>query len=226
MKAKQIIKDKSQKTNKIQNTKFKKQIFNKFSAFGNWDLFVIYYLIFDISPLSMWYKLKRLAQPVFLSSLSLISIWGCSYSFTGSSVPNHLKSIYIPFCVDRSGSGEPNMADDFTTSLIDQFIGDNSLSIADNRQSADAILECTINSVPDAPTVIESGENVSKRRVTINARVIYKDFVMKKTVFDKSFSNYSDYLNSGDVRSNKLDAIQNAIELITEDILLAVVSDW
>ena len=52
------------------------------------------------------------------------------------------------------------------------------------------MLDCTINSVPDAPTVIEGGENVSKRRVTINARVIYKDFVMKKTVFDKSFSNY------------------------------------
>jgi hypothetical protein len=226
MKAKQIIKDKRQNSNKTQNTKFKAQTFNKFSTYANWDLFVIYYLIFDFSPLSMWYKFKRLAQPVFLSSLTLFSIWGCSYSFTGSSVPKHLKSIYIPFCVDRSGSGEPNMADDFTTSLIDQFISDNSLSVSDNRQNSDAMLECTINSVPDAPTVIEGGENVSKRRVTINARVVYKDFVMKKTVFDKSFSNFADYINSGDVRSNKLEAIQNAIELITEDILLAVVSDW
>ena len=49
------------------------------------------------------------------------------------------------------------------------------------------MLDCTINSVPDAPTVIEGGENVSMRRLTINARVIYKDYVMKKTVFDKSF---------------------------------------
>ncbi len=179
-----------------------------------------------ILTLSIVRELKNYSQLIVFSLIILVSIWGCSYSFTGSSVPNHLKSIYIPFCVDRSGSGEPNMADDLTTSLIDQFISDNSLSISGNRQNSDAMLECTINSVPDAPTVIEGGENVSKRRVTINARVVYKDFVMKKTVFDKSFSNFSDYINSGDVRSNKLEAIQNAIELITEDILLAVVSDW
>lgn len=160
---------------------------------------------------------------LFLITLLFI---GCSYSFTGSSVPTHLKTIYIPYCVDKSRSGEPTMADDFTAELIDNFRSDNSLSVAENPKS-DAILECTINSISDAPTVIESGETVSSRRITIRARVIYKDFVMKKTVFDKTFSNEGDYSTTdGDVSSNRDDAIQTAIEKITEDILLAVVSDW
>jgi len=157
--------------------------------------------------------------------ISILYISGCSYSFTGSSVPNHLKSISIPFCLDRSGSGEPQMADDFTNTLIEQFISDNSLSVTD-KAKADALLDCTINSISDAPTIIEGGENVSARRLTINARVIYKDFVMKKTVFDKKFSNYGDYENSGDIPTNRGNAIQTAIDRITEDILLAVVSDW
>lgn len=154
-----------------------------------------------------------------------IIIVGCSYSFTGSSVPSHLKSIYIPFCIDKTGSGEPTLADDFTSELIDQFINDNSLTVSDIPK-ADALLDCTINSIQDAPTVIQGGETVSRRRITINARVIYKDYVMKKTVFDKGFSAYSDYNTDGDVTTNRSEAIISAVELITEDILLAVVSDW
>ena len=154
-----------------------------------------------------------------------IFISGCSYSFTGSSVPNHLTSITIPFCIDRSGSGEPTMADDFTNTLIEHFISDNSLAIAE-KSNADALLDCTINSISDAPTVIQGNENVSARRITINARVVYKDFVLKKTVFDKKFSNYGDYENEGDIPTKRADAIQVAIDRITEDILLAVVSDW
>ena len=136
-----------------------------------------------------------------------------------------LKSIAIPFCIDRSGSGEPDMADDFTNTLIDHFISDNSLSI-EERSKADALLDCTITSISDAPTVIKGGETVSTRRITVRAKVVYKDFVMKKTVFDKSFSNEGDYSTEGDIPTNRADAIQTAIDRITEDILLAVVSDW
>jgi hypothetical protein len=170
-------------------------------------------------------KIKNYLENLFAYLTVSIILIGCSYSFTGSSVPSHLKTIYIPFCVDRSGSGEPNMADDFTNALIQNFINDNSLSVTE-KSNADALLDCTINSISDAPTVIQGGENVSTRRLTINARIVYKDFVMKKTVFDKSFSNYGDYENSGDILTNRNNAIQTAIDRITEDILLAVVSDW
>jgi len=174
---------------------------------------------------------SKLFTVIFSSSklialIPILFLFGCSYSFTGSSVPSHLKTIYIPFCVDKSGSGEPTMADDFTSQLIENFRSDNSLAISEKSKS-DALLDCTINSISDAPTVIEGGENVSTRRITIRARVVYKDFVMKKTVFDKTFSNEGDYLTTdGDVTTNRENAIQIAIERITEDILLAVVSDW
>lgn len=173
-------------------------------------------------------KIKLLALQKFTNGifiLPLLFLVSCSYSFTGSSVPSHLKTISIPFCIDRSGSGEATMADDFTNTLIEQFISDNSLAVTD-KSRGDALLDCTINSLSDAPTVIEGGENVSTRRLTISARVIYKDFVKKKTVFDKRFSNYGDYENSGDIPTNRSNAIQTAIDRITEDILLAVVSDW
>lgn len=49
-------------------------------------------------------KYKKFVILVFIT----ITLAGCAYSFTGSSVPNHLKTIAIPFAIDRSGSGKPN----------------------------------------------------------------------------------------------------------------------
>jgi len=170
-------------------------------------------------------KYLKFVSYSFLFVLSILISESCSYSFTGSSVPKHLKTISIPYCVDRSGSGEPNMADDFTNTLIEQFISDNSLQVTD-KSDADALLECTITSISDTPTIIKGGEDVSARRITINAHVVYKDNVKRKTIFDKSFSNYGDYTNEGDIFSKRREAIKSAIDKLTEDILLGVVSNW
>ncbi len=167
--------------------------------------------------------LKLLALTI--SFFLLLTAAGCSYSFTGASVPPHLHTIAIPNAVDRSGSGQPNLRDDFTNELINKFINDNSLQIA-NSTKADAILNCTITSLVDAPTVIAGGEDVTTRRVTIKVHAVYKDLVKKKKIFDRTFSNYGDYKNEGDITTARDNAIKEAIDKITEDILLGVVSNW
>ena len=159
---------------------------------------------------------------VILSGLFLIS---CSYSFTGASVPEHLKSISIPIAKDKSGSGEPLLSDKFTIELTTKFEDDNTLRV-DDKVKANAILECTILALSDAPAIVSSGEDVSSRRITIRVKVVYKDFVERKTVFDRNFSNFGDYVNQGDIQTVRGQAIDTALDKITEDILLAVVSNW
>ena len=197
------------------------KVFNQITETGK-SQSVVGIWVFDVR-IKKYFKIS--ISLLILTILTIIFFEGCSYSFTGSSVPKHLKTISIPYCVDRSGSGEPNMADDFTNTLIEQFINDNSLQVTD-KSNADALLDCTITSISDTPTIIEGGENVSARRITINAHVIYKDNVKRKTIFDKSFSDYGDYTNDGDIFSKRKEAIKNAIDKLTEDILLGVVSNW
>lgn len=150
--------------------------------------------------------------------------FGCNYSFTGASVPDHIRNIAIPPVVNRSGSGEPTL-ELFTDELIQKFIEDNTLQVTD-KVNADALLECTIISINETPATISGDEKVPLVRLTINVKVIYKDLVKKMTIFDKNFSNYDDYDNSGDVMQSRVDAIKNAMEKIYEDILLSVVSNW
>ncbi|MBN1637951.1 MAG: LptE family protein [Ignavibacteriales bacterium] len=166
---------------------------------------------------------------IFLVNFSFILLFlyvnfGCNYSFTGASVPDHIKNIAIPPVQNRSGSGEPTL-ELFTDALIQKFIADNTLQVTE-KVDADALLECTIVSINEAPATISGDENVPLIRLTINVKVSYKDLVKKKTIFEKNFSNYDDYDNSGDVLQVRIEAINNAMEKIYEDILLSVVSNW
>ena len=158
---------------------------------------------------------------VFTAALSGL---GCPYSFTGASVPSHLKTIAIPLVDDRSSFGEAGLREQFTTALTNLFISDNSLEVAD-RTTADAVLEGSIVSIADAPSVVGSGERVSKRRITISVTFAFQDMKLRKKAWEKTFSNWGDY-DSGGGLSQRDAGLQEAIRKITEDILLETVSGW
>ena len=178
-----------------------------------------------INSPSLHYSITPLFFFIIFCLFTIMGATACSYSFTGASVPAHLKTIAIPICIDRTGSGEANLSDDFTNELINKFLNDNTLQIAE-RTNADAILECTILSLTDAPQVVTGGEDIQTRRLKLNAKVVYRDLVKKVNIFERNFSNYGDYNDSGDITLAREEAITTAIDKITEDILLGVVSNW
>lgn len=175
----------------------------------------------------MKYKSQELKTFLFilLFGTSAVINFGCSsYSFTGASVPAHLKTIAIPIAEDKSPAAIPGLRESLTDNLITKFITDNSLQVTE-RSTANATLECVITSVTDAPAIVSAGEEITSRRVTINVKVIYKDLVQKKTIFENNFTNHGDYV-PGEETNKREDAIAIAVEKLSEDILLAVVSGW
>ena len=166
----------------------------------------------------------RIVLILLFSSLALIN-FGCgAYSFTGSSVPSHLKTIYIPVAQDKSIAAIPGLREILTDDLIQRFINDNSLQVA-NATSADATLDCIITNVTDVPAIVSAGEQINARKLTINVKVVYKDLVLKKTIFDQNFSSFGEYVPGQQVNERE-EAIAVAVGHISEDILLAVVSGW
>jgi hypothetical protein len=149
----------------------------------------------------------------------------CFYSFTGASLPQHLQTVAIPVADDRSGSGEYGLRELFTNELTQKFIEDNNLSITD-RTNASSVLECVIASYSDAPAVVKPGEVVETRRITISVAVVFRDLVQRRTVYERTFSNYGDYPSAGASLDQRREAIETAIDRITDDILLDTVSGW
>ena len=160
---------------------------------------------------------------LFIVHCSLLIVYsGCAYSFSGSSVPPHLKTVAIPLFEDQSGFGEPGLRESFTKKLIDLFINDNSLEVAD-RNTADSILEGSIVAVADAPSVIAPGEQVSKRRINVTVHVVFQDLKLRKKMWEKDFSNWGEYTMSVELRTV---ALTQALNKVTEDILIETVSGW
>jgi hypothetical protein len=176
----------------------------------------------------MIYKQKNLTILLFVILL-VVTLDGCFYSFTGASVAPHLKSIAIPVFDDKSGSAEAGMRENFTNKLVQKFIDDNTLQVA-SKTNSDALLECTILSMPESfnavTTDVNNREAGSSKRITITVRAIFKDLVQKKIISDKRYTNYGDYNLEGNLIDNRRAAIETAVDRITDEILIGTVSNW
>jgi hypothetical protein len=161
---------------------------------------------------------------IVIAALCAATLLGCVYSFTGSSVPPHLKTIAIPLVDDQSGFGEAGLREKFTTELINLFNNDNSLQVAD-KSTADAVLSGAIVTISDAPAMVTQGETVSKRRITMTVRFAFQDMKLRKKVWEKSLSNWGDY-ESGGGMSQRQTGLDEAMRKISEDVLLETVSGW
>jgi hypothetical protein len=165
----------------------------------------------------------RLAA-IVLGWTGAVLVGGCSYSFTGASVPPHLSTIAIPLVDDQSGYGEPGLRELFTSQLNDLFIADNSFQISD-RSSADAVLEGVITRVTDAPQAVGGEEQVRTRRVTVTVRFTFEDKKLRKTVWEKTFSNWGEYTSLTAVSQVRA-GLEEAMRRVSEDVLLETVSGW
>jgi hypothetical protein len=160
---------------------------------------------------------------LLIITILILLLEGC-YSFTGASVPPHLKTIAIPLFDDQSGSGKAGLRENLTNKLIEKFRQDNNLQISD-KSTADAILEGNIISVNDQPQVLAAGETVTKSRITITVKVAFQDKKLKKKIWEKQFSQWADYALGGG--SSEFEASITLVnEKLAEDILLEAVSGW
>jgi len=163
-----------------------------------------------------------LVLPILLASFLPLS---CTYSFKGANPPEGIKSVFIPTLRDESGFGLPALAENITQLLKQKFIKDNTLEYAE-KTTADGMLDCVIKSVQDETLVVTGGEQVSKRKVTIIVTVDFSNLKKQKSVWKKDFSNWGEYDSSSGGFSKRDEGINIAIDKITDDILLEVISNW
>ena len=151
-----------------------------------------------------------------------VTISGC-YSFTGGTIPEHLKTLQIQSVTDNSNFGNPEYKIDLEIALNNNFIKDNSFEISDN--DADAKLIVSIYSILETTNTVSQGELESEKRITLTCSVEYYDNVNKKQIWKKNFSSYGLFdVNQAFTARNE--TMQTIIKQIAEDILLSVVSGW
>lgn len=145
------------------------------------------------------------------------------YSFTGGSIPPHLKTIFIESAEDNSGYGNPLIGDQLTLLLFDKFRSDGSLEVVE--ANGDASIFVKIKSIRDEPLTVGTDEYVSENKITLSCEAEYYDNTKRKSVWNKNFSSFGVY-SIEDPQTGREEAIRIALDLAADDILIAVISGW
>lgn len=157
--------------------------------------------------------------------LPLLVLSGC-YSFRGGSVPGHLKTIVIPQVNDNTGSGRSTIRFDLTNMLIDQFRKDNSLRVTDSPD-ADSRLEVTISTLRvDVRRAVSSDDRETVRGVLIEAVGTFYDNVKSQPVYESKLYRGESSYDLAEGAAGEENAIAEALEQLTNDILLKTVAIW
>ena len=168
--------------------------------------------------------MPKAAPKVTLLLLVLATLQGC-YSFTGSSLPQHLKTIAIPVFEDRSGAGIAQFRGEITGGLAAKIESQSLLRLTPSIARADALLEGAIISFADSPSQLSSTtERAVTNRVTLVVQVTMTDRVNKRPIFAQSFVGFSDY-RTGNYLAQQ-GAIRYCVNQIIDEIFDRVVSGW
>ncbi len=150
-----------------------------------------------------------------------LTIWGCGlYSFSGSILPSHIKTVAVPLFEDKTA--EFGIDQKLTDSLIDAISNDNTLKIS-NLGNSDSILKGIILQVKDTAGEYDQNEVASDFRVTITIEVSFEDTQKQKILWKETWTQFGIYDASEIDRES---GIEDAIGKLSTDILNRTVSEW
>ncbi len=157
-------------------------------------------------------------------TLVFATLQGC-YSFTGSSLPAHLKTIAIPVFEDRSGAGIAQFRGEITGGLANKIEAQSMLRLTPSMARANALLEGAITSFSDAPSQLSSTtERAMTNRVTLVVQVRMVDQMKKTQLFEQSFVGFADYRTGNAIAQQE--ALRSCVGQIIDQIFDRVVSGW
>lgn len=159
--------------------------------------------------------------------LSALLMSGCvRYSFTGTSIPSDVNTIYIPFFEDRSNSGIGNLSDELYAQLVNRFVRQSRLSLANSEEEADAWIRGEIVSYRNQAFTVTGDEQTSLNQVQITVRASFQYAGEEKEVWNSTVSGSATYDVLNNPVDGELEALEEALEQIANSMFTNSVSQW
>jgi hypothetical protein len=160
------------------------------------------------------------AELVLLGALS-----GCTYSFQGSNLPGHIRTVAIPNLTNSTL--QPNLDQEATAALIDQFIKDGRLKLAPESQ-ADARLAGSVAKYENR--VYNYGPDRTPRDyiVVVTVSLEMKDQVKNRELWrDEALTRTAVYVPGGSAGlTAESEARQEAIRAIAGEAVARTLEQW
>jgi hypothetical protein len=168
-------------------------------------------------------KLKLIIIPLIL----VLLVAGCiSYSFTGTSIPADVRTIYIPFFPDRSQSGLGDLSDRLNRALINRFVNQSRLSLANDQEDSDAFVEGAIQSYVTRPFSIGGDQQANLNEVQITVRATFQYANDESPLWTKNFNGSATYDVLANPVDGEIEAAEAALQQISNNMFNDAVSSW
>lgn len=164
---------------------------------------------------------------LLLLFMSLVLVPGCfRYSFTGTSIPEGVNTVFIPFFPDQSSSGVGGLSEQLNEALIDRFVNQSRLQLANNEDDADALIDGRITSYSNRPFSIGGNEQANQNQVQITVSASFKYATDTAPIWNKSFTGSFTYDPTVDPANGEIEAAKEALEQIANNMFNEAVSGW
>jgi hypothetical protein len=152
--------------------------------------------------------------------LSILALFcGCGiYSFSGSNLPAHIKTVTIPFFQNQTS--EFGVDQELTNSLIAAVNKDNTLKIGNPRSSDSALMGAVVSFEERAGQYDRQETKASNFRIFITIKVRFEDVKKKEAIWEETWTQWGEY------ESNRNDGISQAVEKLTTEVMNRLVSGW
>lgn len=156
-----------------------------------------------------------------LSLFMVIALSGC-YSFTASTLPSHIHTVYIAEIDNKTL--DPVLGNDIKTSVLELFRKNaGRVRVINDESNADAKFELSLLSYTNKPENFNSSSDVETYRVTIRVSVKFYDNVKEKMIYEsKGLSadgTYDVMANETEDRHGQVRAIEKMQNLIITNAL-------
>jgi len=171
-------------------------------------------------------KTTRVTISAGLVGLALL-FNGCANYQVGSTLPAHLKTVYMPVVENRTA--EPLLEVEVSRALLGALQQDGTLRLAENAESADAVLRVTVHQFRLTPIAFrrERTTQTTDYRLTLLASYVFTERATGKVISEYNGANGEvDIALSGDLFSTKQAAMPRAAEDLARDIVKRVVESW
>ncbi len=147
---------------------------------------------------------------------------GCGYySFSGSTLPSHIKTVAVPLFENRTT--EYRIADRLTEDVINALVKDNTLKVVPEER-ADSILKGSIVGYEREAYTFDEEEKVKEYIVRIYVEASFEDLRKKRQLWrEEKLEGWGTYLAQGETED---DGQERAIAKISDDLVNKLISGW
>jgi hypothetical protein len=167
---------------------------------------------------------RALGKRSFVLLLCLISC-GCGYSFSGSNLPSHIKTIAIPNFDNETL--EPSLSQEVTGGVLNRFLQDARLKLAGERQ-ADCRLSARVLKYENKVHNYGPDQSPTDYIVVLTVAAVLRDQVKNRDLWkDDAIIRTAVYVPGGTSGlTTEADARKQAISDLAGDLVSRTMEQW